>query len=85
VVIHDPVYIEDGVTIERSVIGPNVSLEQGTKVADSSLRNAIVGRDARLTRVRLDGAMLGNAVVADGVAGSASLGDHSELTAARSD
>jgi hypothetical protein len=54
-------------------------------VADSSLRNAIVGRDARLTRVRLDGAMLGNAVVADGVAGSASLGDHSELTAARSD
>jgi hypothetical protein len=27
--------------------------------------------------------MLGNAVVVEGLAGSASLGDHSELTAAR--
>lgn len=82
VTIHDPVYIEDGVTIERSEIGPNVTLEQGTKVADSVLRNTIVGRDTKLTRVRLDGAMLGNAVTAEGLAGSASLGDHSELAAA---
>jgi glucose-1-phosphate thymidylyltransferase len=82
VTIHDPVYIEDGVTIERSEIGPNVSLEQGTTVADSTIRNTIVGRDARLTRVRLDGAMIGNAVIAEGLAGSASLGDHSELAAA---
>jgi glucose-1-phosphate thymidylyltransferase len=84
VTIHDPVYIEDGVTIERSEIGPNVSLEQGTAIADSVIRNTIVGRDARLTRVRLDGAMIGNAVVAEGLTGSASLGDHSELTAAPS-
>jgi glucose-1-phosphate thymidylyltransferase len=82
VTIHDPVYIEDGVTIERSEIGPNVSLEQGTAVADSTIRNTIVGRDARLTRVRLDGAMIGNAVIAEGLAGTASLGDHSELAAA---
>src|SRR5690349_22062713 len=80
VTIHDPVYIEDGVSIERSEIGPNVSLEQGARVSDSRLANTIVGRDARLTRVRLNGAMIGNAVVADGLAGSASLGDHSELT-----
>jgi glucose-1-phosphate thymidylyltransferase len=85
VTIHDPVYIEDGVTIERSEIGPNVSLEQGTRVADSRLANTIVGRDARLTRVRLDGSMLGNAVVAEGVTGRASLGDHSEVAAQPSD
>ena len=30
VTILDPVLIEDGVTIERSVIGPNVTLETGT-------------------------------------------------------
>ncbi len=81
VTIRDPVYIEDGVTIERSVIGPNVSLEQGTKVADSRLANTIVGRDATLTRVQLDGAMLGNGVIAEGLTGSASLGDHSEVAA----
>jgi glucose-1-phosphate thymidylyltransferase len=81
VTIHDPVYIEDGVTIERSVIGPNVSLEQGTKVADSRLANTIVGRDATLTRVQLDGSMLGNGVIAEGLTGRASLGDHSEVAA----
>ena len=83
VTIHDPVYIEDGVTIERSEIGPNVSLEQGTRISDSRLANTIVGRDATLTRVRLDGAMLGNGVVADGITGTASLGDHSEVAALR--
>ena len=81
VTIHDPVYIEDGVTIERSTVGPNVSLEQGTTVTDSTLANAIVGRDCRLSGVQLDGAMLGNHVVAEGIRGSASLGDHSEVTA----
>src|ERR1051325_4035036 len=54
--LHDPVYIEDGVTIERSEIGPNVSIERGTRIADSRLTNAIVGQDAVLTRTQLDGA-----------------------------
>jgi glucose-1-phosphate thymidylyltransferase len=80
VTIHDPVYIEDGVTIERSEIGPNVCLERGTRISDSRLANAIVGRDAELTGVRLDGAMLGDGVVVEGLTGRASLGDHSEVT-----
>ena len=73
-------YIEDGVTIERSTIGPNVSLERGTRVLDSTLANAIVGQNCTLTKVSLDGAMLGNYVTVDGLRGSASLGDHSEVT-----
>jgi glucose-1-phosphate thymidylyltransferase len=81
VTIRDPVYIEDGVTIERSEIGPNVSLESGTRVSDSRLRNTIVGRDTRLSRVELDRSMVGNSVVLEGFRGNASLGDHSEATA----
>ena len=81
VTIHDPVYIEDGVTIERSEIGPNVSLESGTKISGSRVRNTIVGREARLSRVELDRSMLGSGVVLEGFRGSASLGDHSEVTA----
>jgi glucose-1-phosphate thymidylyltransferase len=84
VTIHDPVYIEDGVTVERSEIGPNVSLEAGTRVTGSTLRHTIVGQQANLTNVNLDGSMLGNRVVLDGVRGSTSLGDDSELTAERS-
>ncbi len=81
VTIREPVYIEDGVTIERSEIGPNVSLERGSKVRDSVIRNAIIGRDATLTSSTLDGALLGNNVVLEGFRGSTTLGDHSEVTA----
>jgi len=81
VTIRDPVYIEDGVKIERSVIGPNVSLEGGTTVADSTIANAIIGRDSTLHCVQLDGALIGNRVSIEGLAGSVTLGDHSEVTA----
>ena len=81
VTIHDPVYIEDGVSVERSEIGPNVSLETGTRVTGSTLRHTIVGQQAKLTNVNLEGSMLGNRVVVDGLRGSISLGDDSELTA----
>jgi glucose-1-phosphate thymidylyltransferase len=82
VTIHDPVYIEDGVTLENSEIGPNVSLEQGTRVTGSRLTNTIVGRNAKLSRSVLDGSLLGNGVVVDGLQGSLTLGDDSEVTAA---
>jgi len=84
VTIHDPVYIEDGVTIEQSEVGPNVSIEQGSRITGSRLRNSIVGRDARLNRVELDGSLLGSGVIVDGLQGSASIGDQSEVTAALS-
>ncbi len=81
VMVHDPVYIEDGVTVEGSEIGPNVSLERGTRISNSQIRNSIVGRDARLTGVTLEGSLLGNSVVLENFEGSASIGDHSEVTA----
>ncbi len=77
----EPCYIEDGVTIERSTVGPYASVEAGTVIRDSTLTNAIVGRGCRLERVTLDGAMLGDAVVAEGLKGSASLGSYSEVRA----
>jgi len=81
VTIHEPVYIEDGVIIERSEVGPNVSIESGSRLTDTSVRNAIIGRDTVLTRSKLDGAVLGNHVVVEGFRGSLTLGDHSEVNA----
>lgn len=78
--IIEPVYIEDGVKIERSVVGPNVSIEAGTVISDSAVANMIIGRDARLTDVRVSGGVLGNRVVLDHFEGSASLGDDAEIT-----
>lgn len=76
----EPVYIEDGVKIERSVIGPNVSVEAGTVITDSAVANMIVGRDARLTHARLNGGVVGNRVIIDHFEGSASLGDDAEIS-----
>ena len=79
VTIHDPVYIEDGVSIERSEIGPNVSLEKGARVTDSKLAHSIVGADAKISNASLHHSMLGERVVVSGVKGQASLGADSEM------
>jgi glucose-1-phosphate thymidylyltransferase len=79
-VIRQPVLIEDGVTIERSTIGPNVTIEKGTTIRDSVLTHTIVGEGCDLSGVQLAQSMLGNQVVVRDFRGTASLGDHSELT-----
>ena len=83
VTIHDPVYIEDGVTVERSEIGPNVNLEAGAVVKDSRLQHTIVGAKSTVTGATLHHSMLGERVVVSGVKGSASLGDDSEMIGER--
>ena len=79
VTVSDPVYIEDGVTIERTTIGPNVTVEKGTTLHDCQLSHTIVGRDCNLAGARLSQSMLGNSVVIRDFRGSVSLGDHSEI------
>lgn len=83
VTIRAPVYIEDGARIERSTIGPNVSIETGCVIRDSHVEHSIVGAQTHLTGVTLRHAMLGRHVRMTGFHGSASLGDHGELTAER--
>jgi glucose-1-phosphate thymidylyltransferase len=81
VIIHEPVYIEDGATIERSVIGPNVSLETGTRISNSRITNSIIGGHSVLSDTELDRSMIGHYVVVEGLRGSVTLGDHSEVMA----
>ncbi len=73
VTIHDPVYIEADVTIERSTIGPSVSIEAGTRIADSTVANAIIGRDARITGAALEASLIGDRAVVRGVMGAVSV------------
>src|SRR4029078_3415424 len=54
VTVHDPVYIEDGVSIERSEIGPNVSIERGTKISGSRVRNSTIGAHLPVREVELE-------------------------------
>ena len=77
--IVDPVYIEDGVTVSRSTIGPNVSISAGTTIQDSTIRDAIIGGKSRIAKSELHDSLVGDEVVVEGFKGDATLGDHSEL------
>jgi glucose-1-phosphate thymidylyltransferase len=77
--IVDPVYIEDGVTIRRSTVGPNVSVSAGTVIEDSTVRDAIIGESSKIVRSQLHDSLIGDDVVIEGFRGDATIGDHSEL------
>ena len=77
--IIDPVYIEDGVKIANSKVGPNVSLGAGTIVEHATLRDTIAGTGCRIVRSKLVNSLMGDEVLVAGVEGEVTLGDHSEV------
>jgi glucose-1-phosphate thymidylyltransferase len=79
VTIVEPVLIEDGCTIEASTIGPNVTLETGSTVRNSSVRDSIIGAGCTIEESNLHASMLGDRVTIRGHHGTASLGSDSEL------
>jgi glucose-1-phosphate thymidylyltransferase len=74
-----PVYIPEGVMVRNSVIGPNVSLEEGTEVYDSKLFNTIVQDNARIIGSELSDSSIGSHARVNSFTGTAHLGDHSEI------
>ena len=77
--IIEPVYIEDGVKIANSKVGPNVSLGAGSIVEHATLRDTIAGKGCRIVRSQLTNSLIGDEVFVAGVRGEVTLGDHSEV------
>ncbi|HSM36500.1 MAG TPA: sugar phosphate nucleotidyltransferase [Longimicrobiales bacterium] len=78
--VHDPVRVEEGVTLRNATIGPNVTIGAGSTIRDSELRDAIVGADSVVEGSTLHDSILGDHVRVRGVHGSANLGHHSEVS-----
>jgi glucose-1-phosphate thymidylyltransferase len=76
----DPVLIEDGVSITKSTIGPNVTIETGTSVVDSTIAHSLLGQHCRITGAALTHSMLGNRVTVKGFAGRLSVADDSDVS-----
>jgi len=79
VTIIEPVLIRDNVTVINSTIGPNVTIEAGSVIADSTIRHSILGEHCTIAGATLHDSMLGNRVTAKHVKGAFSLGDDCEL------
>jgi glucose-1-phosphate thymidylyltransferase len=77
----DPVYVEEGVTVRNSRIGPNVSIGAGSTVDGCELRDTIIGARSTLSQSQLRNSLIGDAVVVSGVNGELTVGDHSEIRA----
>jgi glucose-1-phosphate thymidylyltransferase len=76
-----PVYIEDGVTITGSVVGPNVSIGKGSVIEHAHLKDTVIGDKTRIARCTLSNSLIGSEVVLAGITGEVTIGDHSEVRA----
>lgn len=74
-----PCYVGDDVELENAIIGPHVSLGNGTKVINSEVKNSLVQNNAVIVNAKLDNAMIGNHAKFDGDFTSVSIGDYSVL------
>jgi glucose-1-phosphate thymidylyltransferase len=79
--IHAPVRIAEGVTIEDSEIGPNVTVETGTVIRNATLRDTIIGRDAVIEDAKLHDSVVGDRTVIRSVDGAVSAGDDTQVNA----
>ena len=78
-----PVYIEDGVTIHDATVGPNVTIERGSFVAESTLANSILGRNVRVVRATVRDSLVGDDQKIEGKTVQKSVLDKGELAPAR--
>jgi glucose-1-phosphate thymidylyltransferase len=79
--IVEPVYVEDGVTIQNSIVGPNVSIGKGSNIDGSTLSDSIIETYANITASTLTRSLVGHHTVVSGVSGEITVGDHSEVRA----
>ncbi len=77
--VHDPVRIEEGVELDNAEIGPNVTIEGGSVVRGSTLRDCIVGQGVRIEDSRLHDSLIGDSAAVRRISGSVSLAAHSVL------
>jgi len=78
-----PVYIEDGVTIHDATVGPNVSIEAGSFVAESTIANSILGRNVRVVRGTVRDSLVGDDQKIEGKTIQQSVMDAGEVAAAK--
>lgn len=78
VIIH-PVNIAEGCQISNSIIGPNVTIGENTKVESSIIKDSIIGSYAELQQVVLNSSIIGSDAFVRGLSQSLNIGDNTEI------
>ena len=74
-----PCYIGKNVVLKNVILGPGVSIGEGTQVTNSTLKDSIIQKNSVVENAQLEKAMIGNHVRYNGAYTSISIGDYSEL------
>ncbi|WP_417884653.1 sugar phosphate nucleotidyltransferase [Zunongwangia sp.] len=77
--ITEPCYIGENVVLKNVKIGPNVSIGDGSKIEESTIKNSLIQTFAEVKNANLDNAMIGNFAKFDGKFTAISIGDYSVL------
>lgn len=77
--IIEPCFIDEGVILRNSIIGPDVSVGKGTVIENSTIKKSIIQSYSTIKNAALENAMIGNYVKYNGMFSEVSLGDYSEL------
>lgn len=75
-VIIEPCYIGQDVELYNSVVGPHVSVGNGTIICDSVIRNSILQQQSLIQNAVIENSMIGNYAVYKGNVKQLSLGDY---------
>jgi glucose-1-phosphate thymidylyltransferase len=78
-IIVPPVFIGEGAKIERSVVGPYVTIAAGAIINDSILRDCIINEKAQISASTLSDSVIGNNALVKGTFHRLNVGDNSEL------
>ncbi len=77
--LRQPVFIDEDVVIESSVVGPHVSIGPGTVIRNSQIEDSIIGCKCTIEDSTLSSSLMGNNVSIRRFQGNVSMGDHSEI------
>ncbi len=77
--IIEPCYIEEGVVIRNSSIGPNVSIGKNSSIENSNIENSLMLEGIEIKNADIKNSMIGKFVKYDGNFERLNLGDYSEL------
>ena len=74
-VVIPPCFIAENVTLDKAIVGPYVSIESGTTIIGSVVRNSIVRSHVNISDAVIDNSMLGERSTVRGQAMDLSIGD----------
>jgi glucose-1-phosphate thymidylyltransferase len=79
-VIIEPCFIDKGVELHNSTVGPHVSIGNGCILKKVMVENSIIQTNSKISDAVIRNSMIGNFVVYSGGAEEVSLGDYSECS-----